>query len=156
MNIIWWIFYLPHPSDSWYNAINKRFWLQYHSREDIIGPTSLAHTHYIQLSNTSKAYAKRHCLLPYWNYLNLTHTNMFIHGPFDFFVIHGQKSRNCIPQSTWDKLKSHLDMFHNQILRFDVPTYSIHVDCGAHISCFCAIQANELIQSAKRAVQSPG
>jgi hypothetical protein len=149
-------FCLPHPSDSWYNAINKRFWLQYHNRKDIIGPMSLAHTHYIRSSDTSKAYTNRHRLLPYQKYLNLTHTNMFIHGPFDFAVIHGQKRHNSITQSAWDKLKSHSDMFHNQIPRFDVPTYSIHVDCGAHISCFCAIRANELIQSAKHAVQSPG
>jgi hypothetical protein len=40
-------FYLPHPLDFHYNAINKWFWLQYHSQEDIIGPTSSAYTHYI-------------------------------------------------------------------------------------------------------------
>jgi hypothetical protein len=101
-------FYIAHPSDSWYNAINKRFWLQYHSRDNIIGPTSLAHTHYIQPSDTSdsEAYAIRHHLLPYRIYLNLTHTDTFIHGPFDFAVIHGRKSRDCIPQNAWDKLKS--------------------------------------------------
>jgi hypothetical protein len=148
--------YLPHPPDSWYNAINKRFWLQYHSCYDIIGPTPLAHTHYIRLSDTSEAYAHRHRLLPYRKYLNLTHTNTFVHGPFDFAVIHGQKSCDRIPQSAWDELKSHSNMYHNQIPCFDVPTYSIHVDRGTHISCFCAIQANELIQLAKRAVQSPG
>ncbi len=141
-------FYLPHLSDSWYNAINKRFWLQYHSPNDIIGPTSLACTHYIRPLDTSEAYANHHRLLPYWKYLNLTHTNTFIHGPFDFAVIHGQKSHNCIPQSAWDELKSHSDTFHNQIPCFDVPTYSIHDDRGAHILCFCAIQANELIQLA--------
>jgi hypothetical protein len=92
-------FYIAHPSDFWYNAINKRFWFQYHSHNNIIGPTSLAHTHYILPSDTSKAYATRHCLLPYRKYLNLTHTNTFIHGPFDSAVIHGQKSRDCIPQN---------------------------------------------------------
>jgi hypothetical protein len=40
-------FYIAHPSDSRNNAINKQFWLQYHSRDDIIGSTSSAHTHYI-------------------------------------------------------------------------------------------------------------
>jgi hypothetical protein len=108
-------FYIDHPSDSWYNAINKQFWLQYHSHNNIIGPSSLAHTHYIRPSDTSEAYAIRHCLLPYQKYLNLTHTDTFIHGPFDFAVIHGQQSCDCIPQNAWDELKSHSDMFYNPI-----------------------------------------
>jgi len=67
-------FYLPHPSNAHYNAINKRFWLQYHSQDDIVGPTSSAHTHYIRPSDTSKAYAKQHCLLPYQKYLRTSLT----------------------------------------------------------------------------------
>jgi hypothetical protein len=55
-------FYLPHPSDFHYNAINRQFWLQYHSQEDIISPTSSAYTHYILPSKTSEAYACQHHL----------------------------------------------------------------------------------------------
>ncbi len=149
-------FYIAHPSDSWYNAINKWFWLQYHHRDDIIGPTSLAHTHYIRPSNTSEAYANQHHLLPYRKYINLTHTDMFIHGPFDFTLIHGRKSRDRVPQDAWDKLKSHSNMFHNPIPRFDIPTYSIHVDCGAHTTSLCASRANDLLQLANHDAQSPG
>jgi hypothetical protein len=125
------------------------FWLQYHSREDIIGPR-------LWLTPLHSAVRYLQSLRQPSLSSSLLEVPQFIHGPFDFAVIHGQKSCNHIPQSPWDKLKSHSDMFHNQIPRFDIPTYSIHVDRGAHISCFCAIQANELIQLAKRAVQSPG
>ena len=149
-------FYLPHPSDTRYNAINKRFWLQYHSHDDIVGPTSSALTHYIRPSDTSEAYAKRHRLLPYRKYLNLTHTDTFIHGPFDFATIHGRKSRDRIPQNAWDALSAHSDMFHNPIPRFDVPTYSVHVDRGAHTSCLCAAQAHELVRSAHTSDHHPG
>ncbi len=48
-------FYLSHSNDYWYNAVNKTFWIQYHSRDNIFGPTLLAYTHYICPSNTSKA-----------------------------------------------------------------------------------------------------
>ncbi len=115
-------FYLPHPSDFRYNAINKWFWLQYHSQEDIIGPTSSAYTRYIWPLETSEAYAHQHQLLPYRKFLNLTHLDTYILGPFNFATIHGRKSCNRIPQSTWAILKSHSDMFHNPIPWFDVPT----------------------------------
>ena len=29
-------FYISHPSDYWYSVINRRFWLQYHSQDDIL------------------------------------------------------------------------------------------------------------------------
>jgi hypothetical protein len=149
-------FYLPHPSDFRFNAINKRFWLQYHSHDDILGPTTSAYTHYIRPSNTSEAYANRQKLLPYCKYVNLTHSDTYIHGPFDFATINLQKSRDRIPQGAWDILKSNTPMFHNPIPRFDVPTNSIHVDRDAHTSSHCATHACELVQSAKRALHNPG
>ena len=121
-----------------------------------MGPTSLALTHFIRPSDTSEAYAKRHHLFPYRKYLNLTHTDTFIHGPFDFATIHGRKSRNQIPQCAWDALSAHSDMFHNPIPRFDVPTYSVHVDRGAHTSRHCAAQADELVLSAHDSDHNPG
>jgi hypothetical protein len=144
-------FYLSHPNDYHYNAVNNRFWIQYHSQDNIFGPTSLAHTHFIWPSHTSEAYTIQHNLLPFQKYLNLTHTITFIHGAFDFATIHGRKSRDKIPQSAWDILKSHSDMFHNPIPHFDVPTVSIHVDHGACTLCFCATQSHDLIQSGTRA-----
>jgi hypothetical protein len=33
-------------------------------------------------------------------------------------------------------------MFHNSIPHFDVPTYSIHVDPGARMLCFCTTQSH--------------
>jgi hypothetical protein len=57
-------FYPSHPNDYRYNAVNKRFWIQYHSWDDIFGPTSSAHTNFIWLSNTSEVYANQHNLLP--------------------------------------------------------------------------------------------
>ena len=149
-------FYIAHPSDSRFNAINMRFWLQYHHRDDIVGPTSSAHTHYIRPSDTSDAYADRHHLLPYRKFINLTHSDTFIHGPFDFAVIHGRKSRDRVSKHAWDRLALHSSMFQNTIPRFDLPTYSIHVDRGAHTSGLCEVHALQLIASTPSEVHDPG
>ena len=42
-------FYISHPSDYRYNAINQRFWLQYHSRDDILANSTSANTHLLVL-----------------------------------------------------------------------------------------------------------
>jgi hypothetical protein len=86
-------FYIAHPSDFRYNAINQRFWLQYHSKTDLSGPCSSSSTHLICPSDTSKAYAKCHKLLQFHRFLNLTHTDTYIHGPFDVATVNGRKIR---------------------------------------------------------------
>ena len=77
-------FYTSHPSDSHMNAVNQRYWLRYHSRSDLMGPCPPSDTHLIRPTDTSEAYASRHNLLPFRQYVNLTHSNTFIHGLFDF------------------------------------------------------------------------
>ena len=85
-------FYIPQPSDYWYTAINQRFWLQFHSQEDILANSTSANTHLLCPTDSSDTYAARHKLLPFQKYINLTHTDTFIHGPFDFSTINKQKS----------------------------------------------------------------
>ncbi len=148
-------FYISHPSDSRYNAINKRFWLQYHDRDDTLLGSTTANTHLIRPSDTSKSYASRHNLIPYRKYINLIHLDTYIHGPFEFATINHRKSRDRICQSDWDVLKSHCDLFHNPLPSFDVPTYSVHVDAGAHTTFFCATLSSELASSALRDTPPP-
>jgi hypothetical protein len=45
-------FYISHPSDYRYNAINQRFWLQYHSRGDILANSTSANTHLLRPTDT--------------------------------------------------------------------------------------------------------
>jgi hypothetical protein len=58
--------------------------------------------------------------------------------------------------SDWDILKTHCNMFHNPRPCFDVPSYSIHVDCGAHVSFHDATIANQLLNSGTLGVDTPG
>ncbi len=76
------------------NAVNQRFWLRYHSRSDLMCPCSSSDMHLIRPTKTSEAYASRHNLLPLRQFVNLTHSDMFIHGPFDFTTLVGRKSRD--------------------------------------------------------------
>jgi hypothetical protein len=84
-------FYISHPADSRYNATNTRFWLQYHTLGELQSPLSTMDTHLIRPSDSSKDYATRHKLLPFRKWVNLTHQDTFIHGPFDFATVTARK-----------------------------------------------------------------
>jgi hypothetical protein len=97
-------FYTSHPSDSCMNAMNQRFWLCYHSQEDLMGPCSSCDTHLIRPTNTSKAYALHHHLFSFCQYVNLTHSNTYIHGPFNFATFGGHKSHDRVSGNDWSIL----------------------------------------------------
>ena len=125
-------FYICHTADWRMNAINQRYWLQYHEVSDIESPHLGSETHLIKPSEISASYATRHKLVPLRKWMNLTHLDTFIHGPFEFASIRGRKTRDRIDQVDWDILQRHSSMFGNPIPNFDVPTYSVHFDRGAH------------------------
>ena len=147
-------FYILHDSDVRFNCINQRYWLQYHATTDIATPTSISETHLIRPSDSSNAYAKRHKLVPFRQWINLTHSDTYIHGPFDFALINGRQSRDRVSAIDWDALRSHKDMFNNTLPREDLPTYSIHVDRGAHVAFCSAVIASQLESSAQQADHS--
>jgi hypothetical protein len=114
--------------------MNQRYWLQYHWLHDVRTPTSSSSTHLIRPSDTSEAQVSRNKLVPFRQLLNLTHTDTYIHGPFDFATVNGRKTRDRISQVDWGILALHSSMFHNAAPCFDLPSYSIHVDRGVHIA----------------------
>ena len=101
---------------------------------DIESPSASSETHLIRPSDTLVTYASRHHLLPFRKWVNVSHLDTYIHGPFDFAAIRGRKSRDRISQHDWEILSSHKSMFHNPVPSFELPSYSIHVDRGAHVS----------------------
>jgi hypothetical protein len=125
-------FYITHPSDFRYNSINQRFWLQYHSKDNLSGLCLSSNTHLIRPSDTSEAYARHHKLLPFHRFLNLTHTDTYIHGPFNFATVNGRKSRDRLSQQDWDILRSQTNMFHTPLPPSAVPSYSVHIDYCTH------------------------
>jgi hypothetical protein len=127
-------FFILHHDDIHYNATNQRFWLQYHNSRDIATPTPYAATHLIRPSDTSEVHAKRHGLVPFRRWINITHSDTFIHGPFDFAIVTARKTRDCISQIDWEILSKHQPLYSNPPPRFDLPSYSIHVDRNFHVA----------------------
>ncbi len=80
--------------------------------------------------------AKCQHLVPFCRWLNLTHTNTYIHGPFNFATVNRHKSCDRISWHDWDILVWHPRDFQNPPPWFDLPSYSIHADLGIQIS-FC-------------------
>ena len=125
-------FFVSHPADVRYNATNQCFWLQYCPRNGV----SHGHldAHLIAPSDTSEERATRHHLLPIRCWANLTHADTYIHGPFDFATVNGRKTRDRVDMEAWNALAANSLMFCNATPRFDLPSYSIHVDRGVHMT----------------------
>ena len=47
-------------------------------------------------------------------------------------------------------------MFHNPLSHFDVPSYSIHVDRGAHVQFHDATLSCQLVLEASHTTDTPG
>ncbi len=87
-------FYVAHPQDICCNAVNQRYWLQYCVQNGI--SDGCIDAHLITPSDTSEECAAKHRLHPVQCWVNLTHANTYIHGPFDFATVRGHK--------TWDRV----------------------------------------------------
>ncbi len=87
-------FYICHSSGWHYSVINQHYWLKYHGLNDITTPQSSTNAYLIRPSDTSDSYAHHHKLIPLRIWLNISHLDTFIHGPFEFMSICGRKTRN--------------------------------------------------------------
>ncbi len=139
-------FYVLHPTNIRYNAINQQYWLQYCMRNGI--SSSHLDAHLIAPSDTLEEHASRHHLLPICSWVNLTHVDTYIHSPFDFAAVNGRKTWDRVGHEDWDALTAKSSMFCNPTPRFDLPTYSIHVDCGVHTT-------HQMIAAAENILQPP-
>ncbi len=87
--------------------------IPYHQRPSVT--IILDGPHLVCLYESSNDYATQQKLLPFCKWLNLTHQDTFIHGPFDFSTANGHKTWCHISQPDWDILKAYCDMFHNPL-----------------------------------------
>jgi hypothetical protein len=93
---------MSHPINVCYNVINQCFWLQYRNRNT---PTfGTLNAHLITPSDTLADCTARLHLIPVRTWVNLTQCDTYIHGPFDFAIVNGQKSRDRVRQEAWDAL----------------------------------------------------
>eukprot|EP00956_Cyclotella_meneghiniana_P037713 scaffold143282_cov76-Cyclotella_meneghiniana.AAC.4 len=147
-------FYVPHINDVRYNGINTRYWLQYHSMQDISSPLNTSNTHLIRPSETSERFALRRGLRPFRQWVNLTHESTFIHGPFEFASIHdGRQSRDRVSLDDWKVLAAHSSLYSNKPPKLDLPTYSVHIDRGILLTYVSAADC-ALLQASALSVQT--
>ena len=84
-------YYVAHPDDSNYGAINKRYWKEYHAK---LGRYQLHEKyHIIKPTISEEKYCLGKSLIPYetWSYIG--RENIFIHGPFNFATLNGRKKK---------------------------------------------------------------
>jgi hypothetical protein len=122
--------YVAHLNDIQYNATNQRFWLQY--REHTTPTFGAVDAHLITPSKTLEERASCHNLIPIRCWVNLTHSNTYIHGPSEFAMVRGCKIFDRISQDDWNALVAKFSMFVNKVSKFDLPTYTIYVDHSVH------------------------
>ena len=127
-------FYIAHTADSRYNAPNQRFWLQYHTLAHLSSPLDSGALHLIRPSETSEQTALRRGYAPFRQWVNLTHEATYIHGPFDFADFRGRRSRDRVSRRDFEVLIERRTLYDNDPPRLDLPTYSIHVDRGTHVT----------------------
>lgn len=110
--------------------MNQRYWLHYHSSNDVAAPVDSARLHLIRPSGTSAQFACANGLVPLHLWINLTHESTYIHGPFDFATIRGRKTRDSISENDWLILLSRRSCYDNDPPKLDLPTFSVHDDRG--------------------------
>ena len=119
-------FYACHPADKRYNAINQRYWLEYHPKFEVANPYRNRHTNTIRPSSQSESYADAEGLAPFTQWLRMTNADTYIAGPFDFAEINGRKSRDRVPEDKWKLLSKFEHMFNNEVPSISLPDYSVH------------------------------
>ena len=95
-------FYTRHPDDAYFNAINQRYWLEYHPVMNNIDPNRKRTTHIIRPSNQSQSYAKAEGLVPLCQCVFLIDSDTYITGPFNFAQANNRQSRDPIGIDQWN------------------------------------------------------
>ena len=146
-------FYTCHPADKRYNAINQRYWLEYHPTLEVANPYRSRCAHMIRPSSQSPSYALAEGLKPFSQWVRLTNADTFITGPFDFAIINGRKSRDRISEKQWTTLGKHNHLFTNETPPLDLPDYSVH--CGQFHTSFHSVPINTRIAAYSASPSSP-
>jgi hypothetical protein len=78
---------LAHSANACYNTVNQHFWLQY--QDPNASTFGSMDAHLITPSDSSADHAACHHLVTVHSWVNLTHGDMHIHGPFNFAIVCG-------------------------------------------------------------------
>ena len=141
------------PTDKRYNAINPRYWLEYHPTLEVENTYRSRCAHMIRPSSQSPSYAIAEVLKPFSQWVRLTNADTFIAGPFYFAIINGRKSRDRISEKQYTTLGKHNHLFTNETPCLDLPDYSVH--CGQFHTSFHSVPINTRIATYSASPSSP-
>ena len=120
-------FYICHPDDSTLNAASQRYWLEYHQEDAVRHSDRSTSYHLIRPSKTSHGEARARGLYPYRQWIFLAHSDVYIHGPFDFQMTpHGTQSRDRVAEDDWTVLRNKERMYANAPPALKQGTFSLH------------------------------
>jgi hypothetical protein len=113
-------FLFQHHNDNQVYITDQQFWLEYYQSDH--AKSLSTDYHIIQPSEVTTKIAKSRNLIPYreWSYIN--HSEVFLHGPFNFATNNEQKTRDRISQVDWNLLRSMHTHYNN-----DPPTITNHI-----------------------------
>ena len=94
---------IEHPADRNHDIRQKRFWPYYHEKNRPYEEYS-PKLQLIRPAPEAEAYAAKNNLQKTRIWVNLTQASVYIHGPFNFAIIHGRQSSDRIGETEWKKL----------------------------------------------------
>jgi hypothetical protein len=119
-------FLIAHPSDSKFNEPNKRYWTEFHH---CFGSYKLHEQyHLVKPSIDRPAYCRKNSLVPFSQWVNLNHSDVLIHGPFNFASINGRKTRDRVSLSDWQVLAKSPHLYNNPAPNITLSAFSVHLD----------------------------
>jgi hypothetical protein len=123
-------FLLPHPNDSLYAPPNQRFWTEY---KNINNPSQeRKEYHLVRPSNNVTKYCKQKNLTAHSIWTYLSHSDIYLLGPFNFATLNGRKSIDRIDHDIWQNLSKLSSHYKNQPPSPVASAYSIHIDTHFH------------------------
>jgi hypothetical protein len=102
-------FYIQHFNDNSVNLTDQRFWLEYHSTSN--AKTLGSQYHLIPPTSVSSEIAKARNLVPYREWIYLSHAENLLHGPFDFATLNNRQTRDRLSDTEWQLLISAKDRY---------------------------------------------
>jgi len=132
-------FLICHPDDKGYDPVNQRYWTEYHEQVSSTQLGSLFHL--VRPTEASSAYLASKKLVPFSMWINLCHSDVFLHGPFDFATFF-RKSKDRISRQDWQSLAI-LKESH----KYDNPAPCLD---SANSSAFVVDSPSHLVASNKR------
>ena len=89
--------------------------------------------HIIKPTESTHSYVKQKHLIPFREWIYIHHKDTFLHGPFDFATINGQKTKDHISSQDWSTLSQIKQKYDNSAPVTNlISTNAFHINTQYH------------------------